>query len=1162
MAEIMSPLSTGVEGSANRIAQYGQGAFVEGLPELLKVLQDVAAVHPFIALAVGAFKVAIELDLKRRENDKKINILLTEMRDMMSALVELQNVHDGPQHVGLDGKTIQARLEGLVNLMVDDIKECANACDAYAKKKLLSKVLQGLRWDEVMQSFVHRFNKRRADIEFALAIHLGINIDVAHRKLDMLDYKIDRIIALLRHTMTPEQRELSALIERRGGSATVIANDQLLASLYRERGGTTPTPTVKLPRRQGTSDLEALKADIVDDPDIAIANNMETFERKFRMQQRELAEEVRQILHHHGDLVVNALAAGPHEKIVDPDLRNIWKEMRWRGNVKARHFVLALRDYCMEKLDKLRKNEEKTFSGEYPTNVSERDEWTLEYINVTRLQAIIEAFDDDASGFITVGEANAFTTSRPKDWSLLQWMAYWAVGWQMAMTHYAVQIDSLLEKMFAIKPLVLPANRRFVEKYLDSVWSYVTELTAGFRRAEWSEALRERFQGYVEAEEEKMRDQLEIMRYDIDAADTLLLITGPGRIEKHLFLLLYLLLKRDFEIFRLARTTVLHKDELWDSANTLEWVFRAVNSRHHNLENLFKQQNYDPTQQFRVFAFEMFNYWHDPTPLWSFERLREARYVELVYSDAEEDQDVNPADILNHAVENTEDPLSVPEYIEQPGDKRARGSLQAILGHWCGFVGQDALYPSEPMMTLDLHAATSKPRQFVASGSIPSGTRWKLVGLIKDGEGDSSGNTAYVFTVTYAARLWPRRFTGTLSDNGRIFSGSWTCTSDNESGNFYLKRLTCDAMRFWPRSLELQPQRARALWSFALLAIRDQVQRQLLAKSRLSERQTIRQHYLQFIRSEGRYESDEEIERMRNCYLSMTPSEARYYHMIYEYRQRLAPKHYGIPCAYCRVTISGPRYICLDCHAPRLTVDLCEKPECVSAIIGPDRRADLNSPHMPSHRLLKVRKVVHRHREFGGVYRAAHDGLIRAEEALADANAVQTWESPEELQNGHHHRFESDPQDVARRQLSCVGCHGKVSRPCWYCIECEDDAFVCGTCEANNVVIKGKHKLSHGLVLCQVPREEGHAELGHPAWFDRRMGALESKFDSMLHDSTARFDVLDRKIDALRNNSSVNGPVAEKETTLTRERMDGLDERMKKIETLLHALLQRTGTDV
>lgn len=54
---------------------------------------------------------------------------------------------------------------------------------------------------------------------------------------------------------------------------------------------------------------------------------------------------------------------------------------------------------------------------------------------------------------------------------------------------------------------------------------------------------------------------------------------------QHLFLLLYLLLNRDLDIFRLARTTVLHKDELWDSANTLDWVFRAVNDRHHNLES-------------------------------------------------------------------------------------------------------------------------------------------------------------------------------------------------------------------------------------------------------------------------------------------------------------------------------------------------------------------------------------------------------------------------------------------------------------------------------------------------------------------------------------------------------------------------------------------------
>ena len=102
----------------------------------------------------------------------------------------------------------------------------------------------------------------------------------------------------------------------------------------------------------------------------------------------------------------------------------------------------------------------------------------------------------------------------------------------MAMTHYVIQIDKLLEKMFAIKPLVLPANRRFLERYLDSIWSPVTELTMGFRRASWSAELRERFESYVLVEEERMREQLEDIRYDIDAADTLSLVIGPGRIEK------------------------------------------------------------------------------------------------------------------------------------------------------------------------------------------------------------------------------------------------------------------------------------------------------------------------------------------------------------------------------------------------------------------------------------------------------------------------------------------------------------------------------------------------------------------------------------------------------------------------------------------------------
>ena len=102
----------------------------------------------------------------------------------------------------------------------------------------------------------------------------------------------------------------------------------------------------------------------------------------------------------------------------------------------------------------------------------------------------------------------------------------------MAMTYYIVEIDTLLEKMFSLKSLVPPANRRFIEQYLHSTWSLITELTTGFRRAEWNDLMREKFQAYVSQQEKEMRGRLEKVRYDIDAADTLLLVTGPGRIEK------------------------------------------------------------------------------------------------------------------------------------------------------------------------------------------------------------------------------------------------------------------------------------------------------------------------------------------------------------------------------------------------------------------------------------------------------------------------------------------------------------------------------------------------------------------------------------------------------------------------------------------------------
>lgn len=65
---------------------------------------------------------------------------------------------------------------------------------------------------------------------------------------------------------------------------------------------------------------------------------------------------------------------------------------------------MALKDYYVEK------------AVEDSGALIGADGWAVKYINIGRARTIMEAFDDDASGFITVSEVNNFTRSRPLDW--------------------------------------------------------------------------------------------------------------------------------------------------------------------------------------------------------------------------------------------------------------------------------------------------------------------------------------------------------------------------------------------------------------------------------------------------------------------------------------------------------------------------------------------------------------------------------------------------------------------------------------------------------------------------------------------------------------------------------------------------------------------------
>jgi hypothetical protein len=198
-------------------------------------------------------------------------------------------------------------------------------------------------------------------------------------------------------------------------------------------------------------------------------------------------------------------------------------------------------------------------------NSSDPDAWAIKFIDVMWVRPILEAFDDDASGFITIAEVNTLTSSRPIEWrsvshyfrpisshlmgsSLPHWLAYWAVGepniflylthisivagFKWSIIDYTQKIENLFAKMEGVRAMVLPPNREVVDKYLTFVWILVHTLTAAASSLSSGLDDAEKFKSHLEAEEARLGKNLLAVDYVIDGIDTLNLITGGGRIEK------------------------------------------------------------------------------------------------------------------------------------------------------------------------------------------------------------------------------------------------------------------------------------------------------------------------------------------------------------------------------------------------------------------------------------------------------------------------------------------------------------------------------------------------------------------------------------------------------------------------------------------------------
>ncbi|KAI8996355.1 hypothetical protein BD414DRAFT_534077 [Trametes punicea] len=728
------------------------GMLLDGVYSLAESLPPLSARLMQSRRYTHFYPVIVELEIKRHDNDKKVNLLFLEMRNMMASLLQLQNVREN--HAGRDGITISKRLGS---------------------------------------------NDRKAEFS---SIHTGLGVDDANDKLDVVMTQMDVILEFFEKTAPREQRILADMIRKEGGTETVLAKTEVLQQLLLKRAATVSRFAAFSSERQnrgwdyydvlagiessplcnslllarcgesalskaainrdaglGTTTLQShmerpifsqqpphipgiswqtphdgtwtrqqedqefaenavigrLMQDLADEPAVAICKNLVWFERR----------------------VISSVLAGPHEGILDRDLSSIFKDMRWRGIVKARYLVLAIHDYYAQKLD----HQQHTIAR-----------------SVTP-QRLVDA--DDVAG---------------------------------------------------------------AQDYLTDVKQLVQDFTGFFREDSEHLPLLSRFQDYVNQQEANIRERLETANYDLDMLDTLALVNGPLGLERNVFVILYLLLRRHLDIMRLAQKVLIHPDELVDAAAAivLLWsAYGAVNSAPLQL-NLSVNNAYDTDYGLAGDQLSVTILKYPP--------FREDLYPES--DDCIEDEGSEVADVL-----------------------------KPLLGHWAGIRRRESHWTVyrrilpvqrgsyeiekqvQTMMAFayDFHISPTDPNIVVAAPATNimefRHTRLLVTGEYAGTEDD--GRARFLMTEAFNSSNIPDlRIELVLSEDGMTLSSGQDGTFSVDSGQVVMKKGSSpEVMMFYPPDFpSLRESKPEALWRFAREAVLYDVRRRRFSWCFIKER--------------------------------------------------------------------------------------------------------------------------------------------------------------------------------------------------------------------------------------------------------------------------------------------------------------------------------------
>ncbi|KAG1863753.1 hypothetical protein F4604DRAFT_1040818 [Suillus subluteus] len=602
------------------LSKKNMGDFLGEAKKVMEALDVLQQVHPFVGVAILAFKAVVNLELTRRENDRRVGLMLAQASDTMTMLLQLKDTRD-PAIVGPHGN-IRGRLDRVLDGIRQDIEDCGNAIDKYYKSKFLVKFFRSSHWASEFLKVCNSFSQRTQDLQLALNIRTTLRVDIV----------IDKLDELIRMQSDREAR-FEKEVKMRGGREKCLESEEKLVELLKiaeQREGRpqnkahadAPTKDVNKP----TSKADHLDASLLYELRAPLRNLLDENRALFMFKLDTQTSDIKDAIKDSETRIMWAFNSR-FRRVRDPHLRYIWEEMKWTTSVKTPYFIAELHDYYVNRFSHLRHGapllEEASdasslvprVSSPTPTvsvmsdsegedrelqaihsayhklpTVDPTDKWCLKYLSIFYVPSLSEGFDDDANGLVSVREVNTFTSTIPVGWTLPKALAYCAAGWRVDSQYYHERIEQVLDSMVDTQADVLPENRRCVATYLNSYVingiKMLVRSLAGLGAEDSDLDLAQLVAQRRKALEETLTDKLNIVKYEIDSKDSIKLF-GSGRMENFLLPLLYLVIRRHLQIMKLASTVTLVERELESATLTMKNILEGVSLRVDQLAGAF-----------------------------------------------------------------------------------------------------------------------------------------------------------------------------------------------------------------------------------------------------------------------------------------------------------------------------------------------------------------------------------------------------------------------------------------------------------------------------------------------------------------------------------------------------------------------------------------------